>query len=55
MDAREEKGASLFAITDEQTGPQAKVAASIRSVGMDDQVNRSALDLLKTIKQYLPH
>lgn len=54
-DARQEDGASLFAITDGQTGPQAKVAASIRSVGMDDQVNRSALDLLKTIKRYLPH
>jgi len=53
-DLREENGANLFAITDGQSGPQAKVAASVRSVGMDDQVNRSALNILKTIKQYLP-
>ncbi|MBP2298220.1 hypothetical protein [Azospirillum picis] len=47
-------GASLFAITDGGKDGKATVAASIRSVGMNDRVDSSALDLLKMIGNYLP-
>ncbi|PGH54355.1 hypothetical protein CRT60_31660 [Azospirillum palustre] len=47
-------GASLFAITDGSDDGKATVAASIRSFGMDDRVNSSAISILKTIGHYLP-
>ncbi|WP_395458440.1 hypothetical protein ACHMW5_31660 [Azospirillum melinis] len=47
-------GASLFAITDGSEDGKATVAASIRSFGMDDRVNTSAISMLKTIGHYLP-
>lgn len=53
-DTASQDGAHLFAITDGAADGKAKVAASVRSVGMDDRVNSSALTLLATIKRYLP-
>jgi hypothetical protein len=53
-DAASQDGAHLFAITDGAADGKAKVAASVRSVGMDDRANSSALTLLATIKRYLP-
>ncbi|PWC75553.1 hypothetical protein TSH64_11950 [Azospirillum sp. TSH64] len=45
--------ASIFAVTDGATGPNAKVAAMIRSVGMDDLAT-SALAIIKAVGRYLP-
>ena len=45
--------ASIFAVTDGATGPDAKVAAMIRSVGMDDSAT-SALAIIKAVGRYLP-
>lgn len=45
--------ASMFAVTDGRTGPNAKVAAAFRSVGMDDAAT-SALAIVKAVGRYLP-
>ncbi|MBY6263013.1 hypothetical protein EI613_13995 [Azospirillum sp. 412522] len=45
--------ASMFAVTDGDSGPNAKVAAAIRSVGMDDAAT-SALAIIKAVGRYLP-
>lgn len=45
--------ASVFAVTDGGTGPNARVAAAIRSVGMDDFAT-SALTIVKAVGSYLP-
>ena len=45
--------ASVFAVTDGGTGPNARVAAAIRSVGMDDFAT-SALAIVKAVGSYLP-
>lgn len=45
--------ASVFAVTDGGTGPNARVAAAIRSVGMDDFAT-SALAIVKAVGGYLP-
>ncbi|WP_376958447.1 hypothetical protein ABNQ39_01695 [Azospirillum sp. A26] len=45
--------ASLFVITDGGSGPKAKVAAAIRSAGMDDAAT-SALAIIKAVGRYLP-
>lgn len=44
---------SMFAVTDGGSGPNAKVAAAIRSVGMDDAAT-SALAIIKAVGRYLP-
>lgn len=49
-----EPGSSLFAITDGKADDKATIAATIRSIGMDDRAQSSALSLLSTIKRYLP-
>lgn len=45
--------ASMFAVTDGGTGPNARVAAAIRSVGMDDFAT-SALAIVKAVGGHLP-
>lgn len=45
--------ASIFAVTDGAIGPNAKVAAAIRSVGMDESAT-SALAIVKAVGRYLP-
>lgn len=45
--------ASMFAVTDGGAGQNARVAAAIRSVGMDDFAT-SALAIVKAVGRYLP-
>jgi hypothetical protein len=51
IDMRADKGTNLWAVTDGGTGPNARVLASVRSAGMDDNANTSALTLLASIKR----
>ncbi len=49
-DTRPGQGASLWAVTDGAQGPNARVLASVRSVGMDDVATGMAAGLLKGLK-----
>ncbi|AWJ83509.1 hypothetical protein TSH58p_08200 [Azospirillum sp. TSH58] len=49
-DTRPGQGASLWAVTDEGEGPNARVLASVRSVGMDGVATDLAAGLLKGLK-----
>lgn len=49
-DTRPDQGASLWAVTDGGEGPNARVLASVRSVGMDDTATDMAAGLLKGLK-----
>lgn len=49
-DTRPGQGASLWAVTDGGEGPNARVLASVRSVGMDDTATDMAAGLLKGLK-----
>ncbi|WP_145679708.1 hypothetical protein [Azospirillum brasilense] len=52
-DTRPGQGASLWAVTDGGQGPNARVLASVRSVGMDDTATDMAASLLKGLKGLL--
>ncbi|WP_448207555.1 hypothetical protein [Azospirillum sp. sgz302134] len=45
------KGASLWAVTDGRTDPNARLFATIRSVGMDDTAADTASSVLKALKR----
>ncbi|OYD81627.1 hypothetical protein [Azospirillum brasilense] len=49
-DTRPGQGASLWAVTDGGEGPNARVLASVRSVGMDDTATDMAAGLLNGLK-----
>ncbi|WP_188263100.1 hypothetical protein [Azospirillum tabaci] len=49
-DTRPGQGASLWAVTDGGEGPNARVLASVRSVGMEDTATNMAAGLLKGLK-----
>ncbi|GAA4249143.1 hypothetical protein GBZ26_01135 [Azospirillum formosense] len=49
-DTRPDQGANLWAVTDGDRGPNARILASVRSVGMDDVATGMATNLLKGLK-----